>query len=116
MFIDPPSSSSSNFASGPSTPAPILLRGLQRISKFNKEDSPVDTVLIHVAVWRLTPEKDVDLVFTMNEPLPVREGERIAAEGVWKEAKGIQVGEAKIRGLFERAAKQLVIRDWGLFP
>lgn len=85
--------------SQPPTPAPILLIGEQIIQKFGKEKKPEDRVRIYLALWRLTPAKDVDLILSLNEPLSTSE----------------EQASSKANETFIQAAKTLRIKDWGLF-
>ncbi|CAO1621507.1 unnamed protein product [Parajaminaea phylloscopi] len=87
------------------TPRPVLLTGTQRVRKFNKPDSPLDTVLIHLALWRLQPTKNVDLIMSWNEPLPEAADEAAPA-----------IGDVAIAQAFREGARSLHIQDWGLFP
>lgn len=84
------------------TPKPLLLRGKQQVRKFNKPELPLDTVVIHLALWRLSPAKNVDLVMSWNEPL--------------EESDGNSSGSPTVAEAFRKAAHSLDIKDWGLFP
>ncbi|CAO1626644.1 unnamed protein product [Jaminaea pallidilutea] len=111
-------STSNNNNDDSRTPAPTILKGTQTVRKFNKDDAPLDVVLIHVAVWRLAPTKDVDLVMSWNEPVAQagaggQESQTSTAEAA---ATGGSVpGDHKVATAFERAARTLSIADWGLF-
>ncbi|PWN19326.1 Mog1p/PsbP-like protein [Microstroma glucosiphilum] len=92
------------------TPSPTYLTGLQRVRKFNKHDSPLDLVLIHLALWRLAPKRPVDLVMSWNEPLAL--GKEATEQG---HGDASAMGDASIRDKFKQAATSLRIEDWGLF-
>jgi hypothetical protein len=81
------------------TPSPLLLMGEQVVQKFGKESEPQDRVRIYLALWRLTPVKDVDLIMSLNEPLSTSTNE--------------PTGSA--HDTFIKAAQSLLIKDWGLF-
>ncbi|EPQ26965.1 uncharacterized protein PFL1_05600 [Pseudozyma flocculosa PF-1] len=83
------------------TPRPSLLVGTQVIKKFGKATEPDDLVRIRLALWRLEG-KSVDLVMSLNEPLP---------RGTAAEA----APSADLDAAFEQAAASLKIRDWSLF-
>ena len=82
------------------TPTPLLLVGEQRIQKFGKETEAEDRVRIYLALWRLTPAKDVDLIMSLNESLSLQ-----AADA----------GASPAKDTFLLAARTLRIRDWTLF-
>lgn len=98
-------------AAGEATPSPTYLVGLQQVRKFNKHDSPLDLVLIHLALWRLAPKRPVDLVMSWNEP--IAQGAE-AGQGV-PEGDASAIGDASVRARFRQAASSLRIEDWGLF-
>lgn len=54
------------------TPRPILLEGIQSVSKFNRPDSEADQVHIWMALWTLNGIGNeglgTDLILTMNFP------------------------------------------------
>jgi hypothetical protein len=93
-----PGATHSQADSSTSTPSPILLVGEQVIQKFAKENEPQDRVRIYLALWRLSPAKDVDLIMSLNEPL-------ISSKEPIQDA----------RDTFTSAARSLHIHDWGLF-
>lgn len=104
-------SSAQDARGGGETPSPTYLVGLQRVRKFNKHDSPLDLVLIHLALWRLAPKRPVDLVMSWNEPIAQgAEGEKTEQEG-----DASVIGAASVRENFRQAATSLRIEDWGLF-
>ncbi|CAO1639017.1 unnamed protein product [Sympodiomycopsis kandeliae] len=88
-------------ASQGDTPSPIILKGKQSIHKFNN-DTQSDQVLIHVAIWRLSPRKQIDIVMSWNEPL-VEEGQQVSQ------------GDEKVEQAFQKAVKSFNIKDWSLF-
>jgi hypothetical protein len=95
----------------PSTPTPIILKGLQRIHKFSydptgqarpghEEDIP-DEVFIGVGLWRCKlGRKKADLVMSVNVNLSGDGGER---------ERGV------VEGWFEESVRSLEIKDWELF-
>lgn len=83
------------------TPPPILLYGSQTVPKFNS--TVPDQIRILLAMYRL-PEKNVDLVMSMNAPMQSVAGDAIN-EDQWIEAKDA----------FEVATRSLRILDFGLF-
>lgn len=93
---------------------------MQTVRKFNKDDAPLDVVLIHVAVWRLAPTKDVDLVMSWNEPVAQaaaggQEGQTSTTAAAATATGGSVQGDDKVATAFQRAARTLSIADWGLF-
>ena len=83
------------------TPPPILLYGTQSVRKFNS--TVLDQVRILLAIYRV-PQKNVDLVMSMNAPMQSASGDALT-EDQWDQAK-----EA-----FGVAARSLRIVDYGLF-
>ncbi|KAH9823127.1 hypothetical protein DFH28DRAFT_880688 [Melampsora americana] len=85
-----------------STPQPILLEGIQSVSKFNRPDSEADQVHIWMALWTLdgigNQGLGTDLVLTINLPNA-------------SEPQAID----QTTQLFQLAAKSLQIIDWNLF-
>lgn len=115
LSVEAASTSNSNDSR---TPAPTILKGTQTVRKFNKDDAPLDVVLIHVAVWRLAPTKDVDLVMSWNEPVAQAAGGQESQTSTAAAAAvtgGSVPGDHKVATAFERAARTLSIADWGLF-
>jgi hypothetical protein len=82
------------------TPTPVLLTGEQKIKKFGREHEPEDRVRIHLALWRLTPAKDVDLIMSLNEPLL---------------SSNNYTPSEEVKATFVKAASTLQIQDWNLF-
>ncbi|EGG11971.1 uncharacterized protein MELLADRAFT_101812 [Melampsora larici-populina 98AG31] len=84
------------------TPQPILLEGIQSVSKFNRPDSEADQVHIWMALWTLNGIGNnglgTDLVLTMNLP-------NVSQPEVLEQTTK----------LFQLAAKTLQIVDWNLF-
>ncbi|KAI0670595.1 Mog1p/PsbP-like protein [Trametes maxima] len=83
------------------TPHPVVLYGTQTVQKFNREAA--DEVRILLALYRV-PQKNVDLVMSMNVPMTSEDG-GVASEETWGAA----------RNVFDRAARSLRIVDYGLF-
>lgn len=112
-------STSNNNNNDSRTPAPTILKGTQTVRKFNKDDAPLDVVLIHVAVWRLAPTKDVDLVMSWNEPVAQAgaggQESQTSTAAAAAVTGGPGTGDHKVATAFERAARTLSIADWGLF-
>lgn len=118
----PPSPLTSTPQTAPSTPAPVVLTGLQRIHKFSynptggprpgHEDDTADEVWIGMAMWRCWLEpgpdstalrrKKADVVCSVNVNLSAADGsgaiERETVERWWT-----------------RAVQGLLIEDWHLF-
>jgi hypothetical protein len=86
---------------GLTTPMPIVLSGVQHVTKFNR--TAFDEVLLFVALFRIK-QKNVDLVLTFNVPVVAQED--IALD---------QAGQTTAREQFETAARTLKIVDFGLF-
>lgn len=84
--------------SPPNTPVPIILRGQQKVAKFNRVE--LDTVNIFLAVYRLT-EKPHDIVFVVNIPVS---GPSTVVQNV-----------EKIKQNFSLMANSLRIVDFDLF-
>ncbi|PWN31041.1 Mog1p/PsbP-like protein [Jaminaea rosea] len=103
LTLQPSPASASSSDSDP--PSPSLLTGVQQVRKFAKPDQPLDNVLIHFALYRLAPRKDVDLVMSWNEPLKSSDGR----------TEETPRGDANVAEAFRRAAQSLKIVDWGLF-
>ncbi|GAA5869005.1 hypothetical protein JCM8547_003248 [Rhodosporidiobolus lusitaniae] len=85
----------------PTLLGPTVLRGVQKVSKFNRPAEEADDVLILLALWRV-PEKDADVTLCVN--FPVRMGET-GEERDGKEAERV----------FEEAVRTFEVRDYGLF-
>lgn len=83
------------------TPNPIVLYGTQTVQKFNT--ATADEVRILLALYRV-PQKNVDLVMTMNAPMTGSDGDAIT-EKEWGIAQDA----------FNTAARSLRIVDYGLF-
>lgn len=83
------------------TPNPVVLYGTQTVQKFNT--ATADEVRILLALYRV-PEKNVDLVMTMNVPMTGADGDAVSEDG-WSTA----------RDVFNVAARSLRIVDYGLF-
>jgi len=84
-------------------PTPILLKGTQRIQKFNR--LTMDDVLIYVAVFRLDTY-NVDIVFSCN--MPIRTGNPNTT--ITEDREVDHATEA-----FEHAVNSLKIVDYSLF-
>ena len=84
-----------------STPPPILLNGLQRIAKFNHEQS--DEVHILLAVYRIA-SKNVDLVLSANIPVTTGSDNGLDASDL-----------TRLKETFSAAAVSLKIVDFSLF-
>ncbi|UZJ52172.1 hypothetical protein CBS101457_001492 [Exobasidium rhododendri] len=82
------------------TPIPLLVVGEQTIQKFGREKEPHDRVRIYLALWRLTPAKDVDLVLSLNEPIL---------------STNTPASSEQAKSTFLKAAQTLRIKDWNLF-
>ena len=89
------------------TPSPWILSGLQVVPKFGRVHDPPHTVRIHLAVWRLRPLKDVDLVVSFNIPR--------ADSAPGGPAVSVEREEAIMTELFHKAATTLNVEDWNLF-
>ncbi|MBW0524862.1 hypothetical protein O181_064577 [Austropuccinia psidii MF-1] len=93
------------------TPEPILLHGLQLVSKFNRPDSEADQVYIWMALWRLrgigSGDLGTDLVLTFN--LPDLSNAHLTQD------QSFQHSLQRVSKLFHMAAKSLSIVDWLLF-
>lgn len=101
------------------------------MKKFSSPDSPLDLVLIHVAVWRLAPRKNIDVVMTWNEPIVAQEGEQDKQQSQsqsQEEVDRIQrlisgqqsdhtsaLGSTQVRDAFIKAVQTFQIQDWSLF-
>ncbi|KAI0781146.1 Mog1p/PsbP-like protein [Trametes elegans] len=83
------------------TPNPVVLYGTQHVQKFNR--TAADEVRILLALYRV-PQKNVDLVLTMNVPMTSEDGGAVS-EDDWGAA----------RDVFNVAARSLRIVDYGLF-
>ncbi|KAH8117535.1 Mog1p/PsbP-like protein [Phellopilus nigrolimitatus] len=83
------------------TPSPILLDGLQRVSKFNRQHN--DEVRIFLAIYRIA-SKGVDLVLSANLPLETETGGGLGQEDFHSAKEAFLV-----------AARSLKIEDFGLF-
>lgn len=83
------------------TPNPVVLYGTQSVQKFNT--ATAYEVRIMLALYRV-PEKNIDLVMTMNAPMTGADGDAVT-EKEWGTA----------RNAFDTAARSLRIVDYGLF-
>jgi len=83
------------------TPAPVILRGTQSVSKFNAAEP--DEVQILLALYRVE-SKNVDFVMTMNVPTKTLDGDAVTPAGLTEATQ-----------VFETAAPSLKIIDYGLF-
>ncbi|KAI0637189.1 Mog1p/PsbP-like protein [Trametes polyzona] len=83
------------------TPNPVVLYGTQTVQKFNS--AAADEVRILLALYRV-PDKNVDLVLSMNVPMTSTDGGAVS-EDDWGTA----------RDVFNAAARSLRIVDYGLF-
>ncbi len=85
------------------TPSAIVLRGQQRVQKFNS--TSLDDVRILLALYRVET-KGVDLLLTLNFPM------NVAGEG------GTRTEEQYVEACrdFGSIATSLRIVDFGLFP
>ena len=92
---------SSSSARNGETPAPVLLYGTQNVHKFNA--TVPDEVQIFLALYRI-PNKNVDLVMSMNVPTKSTDGGAVSADEL-----------AASRNVFQTAASSLTIVDFGLF-
>ncbi|GAA6001157.1 hypothetical protein JCM10207_007437 [Rhodosporidiobolus poonsookiae] len=90
-----------NSTSHPTLLGPTLLTGTQTVSKFNRPESEADTVLIHLALWRI-PERDADVTLCVN--FPVKMGET-----------GEERDPAEAKRVFVEAVKSFKVEDFGLF-
>ncbi|KAG0148606.1 hypothetical protein CROQUDRAFT_90105 [Cronartium quercuum f. sp. fusiforme G11] len=88
------------------TPQPILLEGIQTVSKFNRPASEADEVHIWMALWTLDGVGNgglgTDLVLTINLP---------QADSNSSQTVAIQ----QTTEIFQQAATSLKIIDWNLF-
>jgi len=84
-----------------STPAPILLQGLQTISKYNR--SELDTVKIYMGLFRVK-EKNADLVVTFNVPIESQDGNAVGV-----------TGEQGAEADFNKFVESLSIKSFELF-
>ncbi|PWN88210.1 Mog1p/PsbP-like protein [Acaromyces ingoldii] len=99
-----PTFSPSSLSKDTPTPSPLALVGEQQVPKFGKQELN-DRVRIWLALWRLSPAKNVDLVLSVNEPLK--------GDDVLQADDTSSSSEA--RDLFEKAVTSLKIQDWNLF-
>ena len=83
------------------TPAPVLLYGTQNVPKFNA--TVPDEVQIFLALYRI-PNKNVDLVMSMNVPTKSADGGAVSADEL-----------AASKTVFQTAASSLTIVNFGLF-
>ncbi len=109
-------------ASRTPTPTPWICSGTQLVPKFGKEgETARHRVRILVALWRLRPTKDVDLVLSCNIPLtaegqaPPESARANAAQEQQQPQVDLAREEAEMTEVFKRAAQSLRIEDWGLF-
>jgi hypothetical protein len=84
-----------------STPAPIILTGLQMVAKYNR--TAPDKVEIKLALYRLEAQQ-IDLVVTANVP-------HVLADGSITPPHIIE----DVDSVFESVARSLAIADFGLF-
>jgi hypothetical protein len=110
IFALPGTSPSNTLTNADTTPAPLLLVGEQTIKKFGQGTGQGDRVRIYLALWRLSPAKDVDLVMSLNQPL--KQDEIADAE---QAANVAGSASATAQDVFTRAASSLSIQDWALF-
>jgi hypothetical protein len=83
------------------TPAPILLKGVQSIPKFNR--STLDTVRIYMGLFRIR-SKNADLVVSFNVPIAAQDGNAVGA-----------AGQEKAEADFKTFVESLSIVDFELF-
>lgn len=104
------------------TPTPVFLQGVQYVQKTG-EGRPVDEVGIYLALWRLSPRKEYDLLLSLNIPRPhhaagsVPEPDAVAdPSAADKEAGAVSpAAERQYVEHFKRTIASLAIQDWGLF-
>ncbi|CEH17120.1 RAN guanine nucleotide release factor [Ceraceosorus bombacis] len=111
--------------SQPSTPCAVLLMGEQSVVKYGERfaHSAQDRIRVWVALFRLRPARNIDLVLSVNEPLAQavadndtgQEDLRAESAGERVEQVKDEAAESRARGIFERAAGTLRIHDWDLF-
>lgn len=99
-----PTFSPSSLSKDTPTPSPLALVGEQQVPKFGKQELN-DRVRIWLALWRLSPAKNVDLVLSVNEPL--KGDDALQADDT--------TSSSEARDLFEKAVTSLKIQDWNLF-
>lgn len=75
-------------------------RGYGAMLIVGEDKEPEDRVRIYLALWRLTPAKEVDLIMSLNEPIL-----STSSPDPSEQAKAT----------FLKAARTLHINDWGLF-
>lgn len=93
-----------------STPSPVLLKGIQTISKFNKPASEADEVHIWMGLWTLEGIGNgglgTDLVLTINLP---------SSERILSQSAPPSPAITHTTKLFQLATDSLRILDWNLF-
>lgn len=85
-------------------PAPLCLVGEQTLIKYGRATGSPEVIRVWLAVFRLAPAANIDVVLSVNEPL---------AESAIRGTRGLESSKAK--GVFEEAVRTLEVRDWGLF-
>ncbi|KDN37019.1 Mog1p/PsbP-like protein [Tilletiaria anomala UBC 951] len=117
--VPPPLPDASSIVPRERTPSPWLVSGLQVVPKYGRTTDPPHCVRIHLAVWRLRPKKDVDLVLSFNipqpQPQPTAAGETAANAGSEMVSEHVSRDEAILAEVFRKAASTLTIEDWNLF-
>ncbi|GAA5824460.1 hypothetical protein JCM5353_000316 [Sporobolomyces roseus] len=88
-------------SSDPEVQGPTVLIGEQTVSKFNKPSEEADTVLIHLALWRI-PDKNTDVTLCVNYPIKIGES-------------GEQRDPEEAKKVFEEAVRSFQIKDFNLF-
>lgn len=84
-------------------PPPAILTGVQQARRGEGES----TVRVHLALWRLSPRKNTDLVMSWTEPVQAPSG-----AGAEEEAPG----DPAVSRAFVTAATTLRIADWESLP
>ena len=86
---------------GDDTPSAIILKGSQRVPKFNR--TTPDDVRIFMALFRVE-HKEIDLVVTFNVPIRTLDGGAVGSEG-------LEQAESD----FHKFVTSFRICDYGLF-
>ena len=86
---------------GDDTPSAIILKGSQRVPKFNR--TTPDDVRIFMALFRVE-QKEIDLVVTFNVPIRTLDGGAVGSEG-------LEQAESD----FHKFVTSFRICDYGLF-
>jgi hypothetical protein len=89
---------------GGSLPAPLCLVGEQALVKYGRAHGTPECVRVWLAVYRLAPAANIDVVLSVNEPL---------GETALRGTQGMEASKAK--EVFEEAARSLKIHDWAVF-